>query len=174
ALLAGDLAKAERGYTLYLRRSPDAEVAAGLIAIAAQLQGSAAGTAMAARLCAATPFPESGNDSAACTAALIARSGDDEAATRLLAQQAAQHPDDLVMLRDLAWKAQSAQQWEIAEQTRRRIVALDPRASVEWVNLGIVLEKRGKPAELERLLGEARNAFQHPPVDLLRAAGRAW
>src|SRR4029078_3518966 len=106
------------GYTLYLRRSPDAEVAAGLIAIAAQLQGSAAGTAMAARRCAATPFPASVNDSAACTAALIARSGDDEAATRLLAQQAAQHPDDLVMLRDLAWKGPHARPRGATRHTR--------------------------------------------------------
>ncbi|HXT50174.1 MAG TPA: hypothetical protein VN811_03985 [Thermoanaerobaculia bacterium] len=174
ALLARDLGKAERGYTAYLRRSPDTEVAAELVAAAAQLQGSAAGTAMATRLCASAKLAEGGGEPASCAAALVAKSGDNAAATKLLAQQAIQHPDDIVTLRDLAWKAQSAQQWEIAEQTRRRIVALDPKSSVEWVNLGIVLEKRGKTAELERLVAEARGAFQHPPVDLLRAAGRAW
>jgi TPR repeat protein len=174
ALMKGDLAAAERGYTTYLQRFASVEVAGELVAAASHLQGSAAGTALAGRFCAAASFPETRGNPTACAAALVAAGGDAAAATKLLAQQAVQTPDDLPTLRELAWKAQTAQQWEIAELTRRRIVALDPKASVEWVHLGIVLEKRGKTAELQQLLGETRTAFQRPPVDLLRAAGRAW
>jgi TPR repeat protein len=108
-----------------------------------------------------------------CAAGLLAEAGAGEAAAGFLRQRAGELPEDVGELRNVAGTAQQAGQLDVAEQAMRRILEVDPRSESGWTHLGVFLEKQERLEDLERLLERARRELPAPPVDLLRAVGRA-
>ena len=127
---------------------------------------------LAREICEETAIARRGGDGASCAADLLARIGSSEAAAGVLAERAAELPDDLPALRELARAASAGGQADLAERALRRILELDPAGRDGWVGLAAFLERQGMQLELEELLAGARGAFDPVPPQLLRAVAR--
>lgn len=79
-------------------------------------------------------------------------------------------PRDLVQL---ALRAQSMSQLDLAERAWRRVLDVDPQDPSHWGSYAVFLEKAGEHERLERLLDRARNELRETPSSVLRAVGRS-
>jgi tetratricopeptide (TPR) repeat protein len=175
AFLRQDFAGAERHYWSHLggefARKELATELLGLI----QFQGGAERLPeLARRICEETRINGAGSGVAKCASDLLATAGSGDVAAGLLAERAADMPEDLPALRELADTASKAGQPEVAESALRRAVELDPTNANDWIRLAMFLEKQGRLEDLEALLASAREAFSPPPHGLLRTVGKAY
>lgn len=169
-----DFAGAESHYWKALESHVNSSAVATELLAAIATSGDTRGLeSTAEKICRQTELARNSKDVPACAASLLARAGQTRAASHSLQAQAAGLPDDLESLRTLAATARTAGQMEVAERALRRILEIDPKDENNWVQLGLVLESRGRTDELVDLLDRSRQQFPTPPVSLARAAGRA-
>jgi tetratricopeptide (TPR) repeat protein len=173
AVVGQEPGKAEKHYWAYLQSDfPAPEVAAELMALVGSLDQPGRLPELARRICEETGIGRGRGDSTRCAADLLAKTGSPEAAAGMLAERAAELPDDLPALRELARTAGAAGRPDLAEQALRRILELDPAGRDGWVGLAVFLERQHRHGELEELLGRARGSFDPAPPQLMRAVAR--
>lgn len=78
--------------------------------------------------------------------------GDDESASRALAELTALHPDDVDALHGLAGALYRLNRLADAEAVLGRVVSLAEGSSKAWMDLGLVQQRRDRLAEAERSL----------------------
>ena len=127
---------------------------------------------LAAEICEQSRLKEQHRGSEQCARKLLLDSDNVEALDQL-AFSGRDLPASPRALERLGFEAQSAGDEQLAERAWRRLVEVDPRDPDAWVHLGVFLQKAGRLEDVEALLENARRDLPQPPVDLLRAVGRA-
>lgn len=174
ALVREDLAAAEARYWKALETDvPRPDLAVELLAALSWHGDTERLAGVARRLCEETALAGRADEVPGCAADLLTRAGRGEEAAGFLAARAADLPEDVESLRELARTAQAAGEAEVAERALRQALELDPRSEESWTGLGRFLEEQGRAEEVAELLERSRERFSPPPSYLYRSAGRA-
>jgi TPR repeat protein len=174
ALVRENLAAAEAHYWKFLEEGAAGRAVAVELLAAISWHGDTERLEPTARrICEETALAGEADEVPGCAADLLTRAGRADAATGLLAARAADLPEDVESLRELARTAQAAGEAEVAERALRQALELDPRSEESWTGLGRFLEEQGRAEEVAELLERSRERFSPPPSYLYRSAGRA-